>query len=84
MGKLQYELTYSHDKPLDSSPAIMDLYGSSRPKVYAIVQLIRRHSNVVDIVNERYKIQVYVESIADQVYLYTRNASSIRNSDSSS
>lgn len=67
MGKLQYEATYSHDKPLDSSPAIMDMYGSARPKVYAIIQLMRRHELVVDMIEKEYKIQVYDQSTQDQV-----------------
>lgn len=67
MGQRQYLSTYDRKKEFDSSPAIMDMYASARPKVYAIIQLIRRHENIVDIINERYKIQTYEHSIQDQV-----------------
>lgn len=69
MGKKQSLQTENPKREFESSPAIMDMYGSSRPKVYAILQLIKRHEDVVDLVNEEYKIQTYEPSIRDQVCL---------------
>lgn len=74
MGERQYKASHNYDKPFDSSPSIMDMYGSSRPKVYAIIQLLRRHEDVVSIVNERYKIQTQELSVQDEVsYLQKQN-----------
>lgn len=67
MGKKQSQEMENPNRKFDSCPSIMDMYGSSRPKVYAIIQLVKRHQDVVDFVNEEYKIQVFEASIRDQV-----------------
>lgn len=68
MGEMQYIATYNYEKPFDSSPSIMDMYGSTRPKVYAIIGLLLRHEPVVTIINERYKIQTEELPIQDEVF----------------
>lgn len=69
MGEMQASATDNYNLNPDSSPSIMDMYGSCRPKVYAIMQLIKRHQDVVNIVNEQYKIQTFKISIQDKVEL---------------
>ncbi|XP_031342178.1 cilia- and flagella-associated protein 69-like [Photinus pyralis] len=55
MGQQQWYETFGIQKDLYSTPAIVDLLGSCRPKVYAIINLLyNRHNLSVDIANEHY------------------------------
>lgn len=55
MGKQQWYETFYANKDPNSSPATVDLLGSCRPKIYAIIQLLNhRHEIRVDIANEQY------------------------------
>lgn len=67
MGEIQVAAADNCNTNSDSSACIMDMYGSCRSKVYAIMQLIKRHQDVVNIVNEQYKIQTFRSSIHDKV-----------------
>lgn len=69
MGCRQYEATKAANKDPNSSPATIDLILSARPKVYAILQLLKyRHKETVDLVNEHYKLQNQSLSPKDQVF----------------
>ncbi|KAK5646947.1 hypothetical protein RI129_005411 [Pyrocoelia pectoralis] len=55
MGQQQWYETFGVQKDLNSCPATVDLLGSCRPKIYAIINLLyNRHSLSVDISNEHY------------------------------
>lgn len=69
MGKAQHEETYSPNKDPNSSPALMDLLASCRPKVYAIFKLMERHKEKVDIINEHFKIHQMNFSYSDEIIL---------------
>lgn len=57
MGRLQYQLTFTTKKSLPSSPAIADMLGSCRPKIYALIQLLKiRYGHVVNAINRLYRI----------------------------
>lgn len=68
MGVRQYEATKPHNKNLNSSPATVDFILSVRPKIYAILQLLKyRHKETVELVNDHYKLQNQPLSPKDQV-----------------
>lgn len=68
MGIRQYKATKTPNKDPNSSPAIIDLIMSARPKIYAILQLLKyRHKETVELVNEHYKLQNQQLSSKDQV-----------------
>ncbi|GJQ70255.1 hypothetical protein Trydic_g22699 [Trypoxylus dichotomus] len=57
MGEKQFRLTFRDRKDPNSSPAILDVLGSCRPKIYALLHLINCHKiDVVEAVNDRYRI----------------------------
>ncbi|KAF5281280.1 hypothetical protein FQA39_LY05166 [Lamprigera yunnana] len=57
MGQQQWYETYHIQKDPNSSPATIDLLGSCRPKVYAIINLLNnRHQLQVEISNDHYKL----------------------------
>lgn len=57
MGEKQFRLTFRSSKDSNSSPAIMDILGSCRPKIYALLCFINCHkSEIVATVNAHYKI----------------------------
>lgn len=53
MGKSQADLMKIECK---KSVSVYDVYGSVRPKIYAIVQLLHRHREVTEISEEHYKL----------------------------
>lgn len=53
MGKSQANLMKIECK---KSVSVYDVYGSVRPKIYAIVQLLHRHREVTEISEEHYKL----------------------------
>lgn len=53
MGKSQVDLV---KKECKTSVSVYDVFGSVRPKIYAIVQLLRRHREVKEISEEHYKL----------------------------
>lgn len=53
MGKSQAEFMKIECK---KSVSVYDVYGSVRPKIYAIVQLLHRHREVTEISEEHYKL----------------------------
>lgn len=72
MGIRQYEVTNASNKDPNLSPATIDLILSVRPKVYAILQLLKhRHKDTVELVNEHYKLQNQPLSPKDQVFYET-------------
>ncbi|KAF5277774.1 hypothetical protein FQR65_LT03754 [Abscondita terminalis] len=57
MGHQQWFETFNKDKDPNSSPATVDLLGSVRPKVYAIINLLtNRHECRVQIANDHYRM----------------------------
>lgn len=75
MGEQQHLETRNTEKDPNSSPATVDLIGSCRPKVYAILQLLKhRHRETVELVNEQYKLQNQPLTHEDQVFLLLKGA----------
>lgn len=69
MGTSQV-FAYVDKKDITASPATMDLLASCRPKIYAILQLLKtRHKDKVEIANEHYKLLNEPISVQDQVNL---------------
>lgn len=56
MPRLQRMYSYSISKDPNSSPGTLSMLGSIRPKIYAVLQLLERHKERVDIINEVYRI----------------------------
>ncbi|KAK4880266.1 hypothetical protein RN001_008412 [Aquatica leii] len=57
MGHQQWYETFDVEKDPDSSPATVDLLGSCRPKIYAIINLLNnRHEFRVKVSNNHYKL----------------------------
>lgn len=70
MGIRQYQATKAQNKDLNASPATIDFILSARPKIYAILQLLKyRHKDTVELVNEHYKLQYQPLPYKDQVSL---------------
>lgn len=70
MGVRQYEATKAPNKDFSTSPATVDFILSVRPKIYAILQLLKyRHQETVELVNEHYKLQNQPLSHKDQVHI---------------
>lgn len=68
MGKLQYNEAMSLKKDANSSPALLDLFGSARPKVYAMLQLLKiRYKDKVELTNEHYRICSMPITVKDKV-----------------
>lgn len=68
MGVRQYTAMKDPNKSSNSSPAIVDFILSSRPKIYAILQLLKyRHNDIVELVNNQYRLQNQPLSHKDQV-----------------
>lgn len=68
MGKLQYNEAISLKKDANSSPALLDLFGSARPKVYAMLQLLKiRYKDKVELTNEHYRISSMPITVKDKV-----------------
>lgn len=68
MGSYQIKKTYFENKNPKLSPAIIDIIGSCRPKIYALLQLLKtRHKERVEIANEHYKLLNEPISVKDQV-----------------
>ncbi|KRT86078.1 hypothetical protein AMK59_1996, partial [Oryctes borbonicus] len=62
MGEKQFRLTFRDRKDPNSSPAILDVLGSCRPKIYALLHLLNCHKvDVVEAVNDRYRISQPLE-----------------------
>lgn len=69
MGIRQYAATKAPNKDPNVSPATVDFLLSSRPKIYAILQLLKyRHKEIVELVNEHYKLQNQPLAHEDQVF----------------
>lgn len=69
MGVRQHAATKHPNKNPNSSPATVDFILSVRPKIYAILQLLKyRHKDVVELVNEHYRLQNETLYYKDQVY----------------
>lgn len=69
MGIRQYEATRAKNKDSHTSPAAVDFILSTRPKIYALLQLLKyRHNDAVELVNEQYKLQNQPLSHIDQVF----------------
>lgn len=67
MGTDQHKLTYNANRQ-HSSPAIIDIMVSLRPKIYAILTLLRyRHNERVEIVEQKYRITFLPMPARDQV-----------------
>lgn len=68
MGKYQKHKTFIEKKNPKLSPAIIDVLGSCRPKIYALLQLLKtRHKEKVKIANDHYKLLNEPISVKDQV-----------------
>lgn len=70
MGSYQIKKTFFEIKNPRVSPAIIDVLGSCRPKIYALLQLLKtRHKEKVEIANGHYKLLNEPISLKDQVGL---------------
>lgn len=68
MGEEQWFETFFMKNDTKSSPAIIDLLISTRPKIYAIIHMLReRYAEMVKIANEHYKTFKENLSYNDQV-----------------
>lgn len=71
MGKKQRRLTFSRERNTKSSPAIIDILGSIRPKVCAMLHILNcNKADISHAVNERYKISTGPLSIVDEVSIF--------------
>lgn len=68
MGQQQWYETYYVNKDTNSSPATVDLLGSCRPKIYALIHFLKyRHEDIALIANEHYQLYDENMEIRDQV-----------------
>lgn len=67
MGKRQWLDTYCKKLARDSSPAIIDMIGSVRSKIYSIFKIIERDNEKYKMAKEHYKILYANLSIEDRV-----------------
>jgi len=56
MGKQQWIATYTLKLTADVSPAIVDMFGSMRSKIFSILKIIERDRNKYEIAVNHYKI----------------------------
>ncbi|XP_054272233.1 cilia- and flagella-associated protein 69-like [Macrosteles quadrilineatus] len=63
MGEDQYRLSKAKSK----YAAVCDMFGSCRPKIYALVQLLHRHEQVVSICEDHYRLGHDILPWEDQV-----------------
>lgn len=68
MGEKQFRSTFRSKKDPNSSPAVLDLLGSVRPKIYALLHILNcSRGELVEEVNDRYKISWRTLSVTDEV-----------------
>lgn len=71
MGIEQYKNICDPQNTLEASPAISDVIGSCRPKIYAILDMLTYvHKEEVMMANEIYKMWDEDLSIQDQVSIF--------------
>jgi len=56
MGKQQWIATYTLKLTADVSPAIVDMFGSMRSKIFSIVKIIERDRDKYEMAVNHYKI----------------------------
>lgn len=67
MGRKQWSETYCAKLNRNLSPAIMDMIGSVRSKIYSIRKLIERDGERHEMAKERYKILYLDLPVEDRV-----------------
>lgn len=67
MGDKQWFETYCKRLRHDVSPAMIDLIGSSRSKIYALRQIIDRYGERYQMARDHYKILIDDLSVEDKV-----------------
>lgn len=67
MGLKQWLGTYHSKLRHEVSPAMIDLIGSSRSKIYALRQIIKRYGEQYQMAKDHYKILINDLSIEDSV-----------------
>lgn len=71
MGEKQFRSTFRSKKDPNSSPAVLDLLGSVRPKIYALLHILNcSRGELVEEVNDRYKISWRTLSVTDEVSIW--------------
>ncbi|XP_043682433.1 cilia- and flagella-associated protein 69-like [Vespula pensylvanica] len=73
MGLKQWLGTYHNKLSHEVSPAMIDLIGSSRSKIYALRQIIERYGEQYQMAKDHYKILINDLSIEDSITMSTAN-----------
>ncbi|KAF7383059.1 hypothetical protein HZH68_014908 [Vespula germanica] len=73
MGLKQWLGTYHSKLRHEVSPAMIDLIGSSRSKIYALRQIIKRYGEQYQMAKDHYKILINDLSIEDSITMSTAN-----------
>ncbi|XP_017754601.1 PREDICTED: cilia- and flagella-associated protein 69-like [Eufriesea mexicana] len=71
MGNKQWVDTYCMKLFRDNSPAVIDMIGSIRSKIYSICKIIERDGERYDMAKERYKVLHASLSIEDRITIST-------------
>ncbi|XP_046828282.1 cilia- and flagella-associated protein 69-like [Vespa crabro] len=73
LGPKQWLETYRTKLRYEVSPAMIDLIGSSRSKIYALRQIIERYGEKYQMARDHYKILINDLSIEDKITMSTVN-----------